>query len=442
MKNILKVLVYVTFLVCLLPAGDGKKHRKHSKQPKRSPPPPPPPPPVVPTPGGGASLSVRSYGAKGDGVSDDTNAFAAAWADACTGKGSTVVVPAGFVFLVRQVSFSGRGCSHSLVFQVDGNIIAPTKSGSWKSGLVQWLEFTELRGITIQGKGTIDGRGSVWWGGAAAGKMPSTKPTAVRFYGSTDITVTGVKIQNSPQTHLKFDSCQDVHVYGISVSSPGDSPNTDGIHLQNSQNVLIHTASLSCGDDCISIQTGCSGVYVHNVNCGPGHGISIGGLGKDGTRACVSNVTVRDTAMQGTMTGVRIKTWQGGSGLVQGIIFANIQVAQVVTPIQIDQYYCNSHSCRNKTSAVAVAGVAYQNIQGTYTGASPVRLACSDSHPCAGITMAGINLTPAAGKAADDDEGPFCWKAYGTLQTATVPRIGCLLPEKKPPAAAGGFSSC
>lgn len=26
-----------------------------------------------------------------------------------------------------------------------------------------WIEFTKLKGITIQGKGTIDGRGSVWW---------------------------------------------------------------------------------------------------------------------------------------------------------------------------------------------------------------------------------------------------------------------------------------
>jgi polygalacturonase len=51
-------------------------------------------------------------------------------------------------------------------------------------------------------------------------------------------------------------------------------------------------------------------VYIHNVNCGPGHGISIGGLGRDNSKACVSNVTVRDVAMLNTLTGVRIKTWQ------------------------------------------------------------------------------------------------------------------------------------
>lgn len=46
---------------------------------------------------------------------------------------------------------------------MDGTIIAPTDSKSWGKGLLQWLEFTKLRGITVQGKGLIDGRGSSWW---------------------------------------------------------------------------------------------------------------------------------------------------------------------------------------------------------------------------------------------------------------------------------------
>lgn len=39
-----------------------------------------------------------------------------------------------------------------------------------------------------------------------------------------------------------------VSVYEMSVSSPGDSPNTDGIHLQNSKQVLIHSTNLACGN--------------------------------------------------------------------------------------------------------------------------------------------------------------------------------------------------
>lgn len=61
------------------------------------------------------------------------------------------------------------------------------------------------------------------------------------------MTVTGIRIQNSQQAHLKFDDCTLVQVSDISVSSPGDSPNTDGIHLQNSQNVQIRNSNLACG---------------------------------------------------------------------------------------------------------------------------------------------------------------------------------------------------
>lgn len=49
------------------------------------------------------------------------------------------------------------------LLQLDGKIIAPTGAAAWRSGLLQWIEFTKLKGITIRGKGIIDGQGSVWW---------------------------------------------------------------------------------------------------------------------------------------------------------------------------------------------------------------------------------------------------------------------------------------
>jgi polygalacturonase len=70
---------------------------------------------------------------------------------------------------------------------------------------------------------------------------------ALRFYGSSNVTVAGITIVNSSQCHLKFDSCEGVMVHDLTVSSPEDSPNTDGIHLQNSRGVDIHHATLACG---------------------------------------------------------------------------------------------------------------------------------------------------------------------------------------------------
>ncbi|XP_060184290.1 polygalacturonase At1g48100-like isoform X2 [Lycium barbarum] len=399
-------------------------------------------------------FNVRDFGAKGDGKSDDTKAFEAAWEAACKVESSTIFVPSEYVFLVGPISFSGPYCQHNIVFQIDGTIIAPADANAWGSGLLQWLDFTKLVGITVKGSGKIDGNGAVWWkdtqfddpidnesklvipsnstmqrnlpiplSSSLGGRMPRIKPTALRFYGSFNVTVTGITIHNSPQCHLKFDNCIGVSVYNFSVSSPGDSPNTDGVHLQNSKDVLIRSSNVSCGDDCVSIQTGCTNVYIHNINCGPGHGISIGGLGKDNTKACVSNVTVKDVIMHNTMNGVRIKTWQGGSGSVQGLMFSNIQVSEVQIPIVIDQFYCDKNKCQNQTSAVALSGINYEKITGTYT-VKPVHLACSDTMPCIDVTLTDIKLKPIQEQYHMYD--PYCWQTFGELYTPTVPPIECL----------------
>ncbi|MFS8003382.1 putative endo-polygalacturonase [Helianthus anomalus] len=401
-----------------------------------------------------ATYNVLDFGAKGDGNTDDTKAFEGAWAAACKVTGSKIIVPSPYKFLLGPITFSGPYCQHNIIFQIDGTIIAPSSFKPYGSGLFQWILFTKLVGLTIQGGGTVDGSGSIWWKdsrlndplddelkliipingttkqtnnssitSSLGGNMPSIKPTAIRFYGSFDVTVTGITIQNSPQCHLKFDNCVGVSVYNFHVSSPADSPNTDGIHLQNSKDVLIHTTDLSCGDDCVSIQTGCSNVYIHNVNCGPGHGISIGSLGKDNTKACVSNITVRDVMMHNTMNGVRIKTWQGGSGSVQNVQFSNIQVSEVQLPIVIDQFYCDKSTCKNQSSAVALSGINYERIRGTYT-VKPVHFACSDSMPCTDVHLNGINLKPIQERYHLYDA--FCWKTFGQLLSPAVPPVECL----------------
>ncbi|CAN6467216.1 unnamed protein product [Victoria cruziana] len=390
--------------------------------------------PAVGGSGGGKVFNVLEFGAAANGVKDDTRAFLSAWAAACRVAGSTVLVPAKHEFLLGPISFSGPNCQPNINFQVDGTIRAPTDRKAWLGfELLQWIQFTKLRGITIAGQGTIDGSGSVWWGKPktqdpvddyiSTVEISETRPTALRFYGSYDVSVSGITIQNSPQCHLKFDSCTGVTVTNISISSPATSPNTDGIHLQNSKDVLLHHSKLASGDDCVSIQTGSSNINIRNLDCGPGHGISIGGLGKDNSRACVSNVTVRDVNMYGTMTGVRIKTWQGGSGWVQGVTFSNIVVSQVQFPIVIDQYYCDRAACKNQSSAVALAGITYQWIRGSYT-VKPVHLACSDRVPCTGVILNNIQLHPQ--EEARRSGQPFCWRSFGISEGPLEPPVPCL----------------
>ena len=117
-------------------------------------------------------------------------------------------------------------------------------------------------------------------------------------------------------------------------------------------------------------------------------------------------------------------------------MFSNVQVSGVQTPISIDQYYCDGGRCRNESSAVAVSGIHYVNVKGTYTK-EPIYFACSDNLPCSGITLDTIQLESA--QETKNSNVPFCWEAYGELKTKTVPPVECL--QRGNPSKAGGINS-
>lgn len=70
---------------------------------------------------------------------------------------------------------------------------------------------------------------------------------ALRFYESYNVTIVGINIINSPLCHLKFDNSKGVKVKNVTISAPENSPNTDGIHLQNTQDVEILQSDIGTG---------------------------------------------------------------------------------------------------------------------------------------------------------------------------------------------------
>ncbi|KAK4418014.1 Polygalacturonase [Sesamum alatum] len=381
------------------------------------------------------TYDVRMFGAVGDGVTDDTEAFKTAWDNACQTDAGVLLVPYGYTFMIQSTIFTGP-CETGFVFQVDGTIMPPDGPDSWPKNYSrrQWLVFYRVDEMSLQGGGLIDGRGEEWWNlpckphkGANGTTLrePCDSPIAIRFFMSNNLRVQGLKIRNSPQFHFRFDNCRNVHIESIHITAPALSPNTDGIHIENTNNVEIYNSVISNGDDCVSIGSGCYDVDIRNLTCGPGHGISLGSLGNHNSRACASNITVRDSVIKNSDNGVRIKTWQGGSGAVSGVTFENIHMDNVRNPIIIDQFYCLSKDCENRTSAVYLSDIQYVGIKGTYDIRSPpMHFGCSDSVPCTNITISDVELLPAKGDVVLD---PFCWNAYGQLQTLTIPPVSCLL---------------
>ncbi|KAJ0007205.1 hypothetical protein Pint_30079 [Pistacia integerrima] len=282
-------------------------------------------------------------------------AFENAWKLACSFSsriGVIIEIPAGYTSLIRPIDFFGP-CKSKVTLVISGTIVAPEDPDAWK-GLNhrKWLYFHGVNHLTVEGGGTINGMGWEWW--ARSCKINPANPcqpapTAVTFHKCKNLIVKNLMIVNSQQMHISFSSCLRVVTSQLKVIAPAVSPNTDGIHITASHGVEVKNCTVRTGDDCISIVSNSSRVQIENIVCGPGHGISIGSLGKFNSCSQIQDVTVDGAFISNTENGVRIKTWQGGSGFATNILFRNLLMENVSNPIIIDQYYCDSSTpCANQ----------------------------------------------------------------------------------------------
>ncbi|KAL0366581.1 UNVERIFIED_CONTAM: Polygalacturonase [Sesamum radiatum] len=341
------------------------------------------------------TYNLQSFGAKPDGKFDCTKAFLSAWGSACAATApATIYVPRGRFLLASNVYLSGKLCKNTAItIRIDGTLVAPSDYNAL-GRTEHWVQFERVTGVSIYG-GTLDGQGAGLWACKNSGKSCPKGATSLAFYNSNNILVSGLTSLNSQMFHVLVDGCHNAKLINLQISAPGNSPNTDGIHVQQSSGVTIMNSHVGTGDDCISIGPGASNLWIENLACGPGHGISIGSLGWDMQEAGVQNVTVKTATFSGTENGVRIKTWaRPSNGFVRDVLFQHVVMTNVQNPIIIDQNYCPDHqNCPNQSSGVKISDVTYQDIHGTSATAVAVNFECSKTHPCTGITLDGVKLT-------------------------------------------------
>ncbi|MBA0846955.1 hypothetical protein Goshw_009980, partial [Gossypium schwendimanii] len=95
----------------------------------------------------------------------------------------------------------------------------------------------------------------------------------------------------SKQFHVNVLGCKNITFKHLTISAPGESPNTDGIHIRRSDGVNVLNMKIKTGDDCVSIGDGSKKLVMNGVTCGLGHGINIGSLGLFKNEEPVDGVT-------------------------------------------------------------------------------------------------------------------------------------------------------
>ncbi|KAF8085719.1 hypothetical protein N665_0650s0032 [Sinapis alba] len=369
-------------------------------------------------------FNVLRFGAKPDGKTDNTNAFTNIWKSACARKGgsSKIYVPKGTFYLGGVVEFVGP-CTNQIEFVIDGTLLAPSNPRDIKKDT--WINFRHINNLLISGAGTLDGQGKESWPLNDCYKNPNCPKLAktMGFAFVNNSRINGITSLNSKMGHFNFFSVHHFNITGVTITAPGDSPNTDGLKFGSCSNIHISYTNIGTGDDCVAILPGTTKMDISNVKCGPGHGISVGSLGKNKGEKDVNGLTVRDTVFNGTSNGIRIKTWESSVSkiVVSNFLYENIQMINVDNPIIIDQKYCPYPPCEKKgESHVQIQDLTLKNIYGTSKKKVALNLKCSKSFPCKNVELIDIDLEHNV--VGDGPSTAVCENVHGSARGKMVPQ--------------------
>lgn len=261
------------------------------------------------------TTSIASFGAKGDGITLNTESINKTIASVSQKGGGVVLIPSG-LWLTGPIELKSNVNLHLkrdaiLQFTADFNQYKLVQ-GNWE-GQPAWRNQSPISGINLEniaitGSGIIDGNGGAWrmvkkdkltetqWknlvasGGIvkADGKMwyPSEKtvkgsntknagvieagktaadyddikdflrPNLLVLTGCKKILLEGVTFQNSPAWNLHPLLCEDLTLRNLQVKNPWFAQNGDGVDVESCKNVLIEGSTFDVGDDGICIKSG------------------------------------------------------------------------------------------------------------------------------------------------------------------------------------------
>jgi polygalacturonase len=332
-------------------------------------------------------IDLVSFGGLGDGASDNSAAFAGAFAGLKASGGGTLSVGRGTWRTGPLELFSGltlhleEGAVLSFIAEPHRYVPVFTRWEGIRCFAMHPCVFArDSEHIRIEGKGRLDGNGQIWWdllrekrrrgqrapedaeelalaalnpgfetqsGGGGGRNIQFLRPPLVQFYQCAGVSLEGVTLANSPFWTLHTVFCRDLKFSGLSIINPHDAPNTDGIDIDSCRDVLIEGCHVSVGDDGIALKSGSGGdgieagqptcrVTVRNCTVEDGHGGIV--IGSE-TAGGIYGVLAEDCLFRGTDRGIRIKTRRGRGGQIRDLEFRSLTMENNLCPLSINMYY-------------------------------------------------------------------------------------------------------
>ncbi|XP_077210376.1 pectin lyase-like superfamily protein [Tasmannia lanceolata] len=282
------------------------------------------------------SLSVTDYGAAGDGKTYDTDSIQAA-IDACSAAGGGHVrFPAG-AYLTGTVFLKS-----GVVLKVEkgATVLGATWQDKYPSDQQRWYVVLaeNARDVGIMGEGEINGQGwafveridarknvMVSWNRTGACYGDECRPRLVGFVDCQNVRVSDVRLKDPAYWCLHIVRSNNTLIHDISIQGDFDTPNNDGIDIEDSNNTVITRCNIDTGDDAICPKTSTGPVYnLTATDCTirtKSSAIKLGSASWFDFKGLVfDNITIFDSHR-----GLGLQIRDGGN--VSDITFSNIKIS-------------------------------------------------------------------------------------------------------------------
>jgi polygalacturonase len=291
------------------------------------------------------SLDVRSFLAKGDGVTKDTAAFQAAL-DYCKAKGGgTVSVPPG-VYLIGSIVI---GPNTTLRLESRANLIGSPDIADYPLVRIRWEgEFRQGHRALISSEKadnvSITGPGSIFGPSLNLSRLRNPRgPALIELANGTNVTLNGFSTMYQQLWSIHLLLCKNLTARNLIIRTI--NTNGDGIDVDSCSDVTIENCDINTGDDAISLKSGRGlaamllGRPTQNVlirNCTLASSIDAGlGLGTEMSGG-IRDVRIENCTMSGRQNGIFIKSRDGRGGFMENITGENLIINNSGTFVGID----------------------------------------------------------------------------------------------------------
>jgi len=231
------------------------------------------------------------------------------------------------------------------------------------------------------------------------GQLTHSRPALVQFQYTTGLQVLSTTLKDSPFWTLHPIYCSDVYIADVVIRAPSNSPNTDGIDIDSTTDVLIERVDISNGDDMIAIKSGMNmpgilfgrpseNIIIQNSVFANGHGITIGSETSGGIR----NVTFINLVVSNAIVGPHIKTSRGRGAIIEQIVYKNITLSGCNSHVMdVAMNYDKIPVPGNKTTTPILRDVLFEDIIADC--AVPGSFDCLPESPCTGFQLQDVHVS-------------------------------------------------